>query len=256
MLIFKNMELLITTLVFLVGFNLLMFLPAFFFKTDKLTDLSYAISFIVVSLFLFFKSSMTSVHTVLLIMILLWAFRLGTYLFIRINKTGKDSRFDGMRESFWKFSRFWLLQGFSVWVIMLAAISSFSMSDISFSILHALGISIFIIGLIIETVADYQKFKFKNNPENTGWTNVGLWKRSRHPNYFGEMLVWIGIFIYSAIYSSTLFIIIEAISPIYIITILLFVSGVPMLEKRYNKKYGDNPEYKKYKEETNLIIIK
>jgi steroid 5-alpha reductase family enzyme len=139
---------------------------------------------------------------------------------------------------------------------MLAAISSFSMSDISFSILHALGISIFIIGLIIETVADYQKFKFKNNPENTGWTNVGLWKRSRHPNYFGEMLVWIGIFIYSAIYSSTLFIIIEAISPIYIITILLFVSGVPMLEKRYNKKYGDNPEYKKYKEETNLIIIK
>jgi len=245
-----------TTLFFLIAFNLLMFLPAFFFKTDKLTDLSYAISFVAVSLFLFFESSMNNVHLVLLIMILLWASRLGIYLFIRINKTGKDTRFDGMREYFWKFSKFWLLQGFSVWVIMLAATSSFSMTEISFSIIHVLGLSIFIIGLIIETVADYQKFKFKNNPENTGWTNVGLWNRSRHPNYFGEMLVWIGIFIYSTIYSSTLFILIAVISPIYIITILLFVSGVPLLEKRYSKKYGDDPEYKKYKENTNLIILK
>ena len=256
MLIFKNMELLITTLFFLIGFNLLMFLPAFFFKTDKLTDLSYAISFAVVSLFLFIESSMNMVHLILLVMILLWAFRLGTYLFIRINKTGKDSRFDGMRESFWKFFRFWLLQGFSVWVIMLSSIVYFSMTSVSFSALHILGISIFVIGLIIETVADYQKYKFKNNKENTKWTNIGLWKKSRHPNYFGEMLVWTGIFIYAAIQTSTLSILVGVISPIYIITILLFVSGVPMLEKKYDKKYGDDPEYIKYKKNTNLIIIK
>jgi len=250
------MELLITTLFFLIAFNLLMFIPAFIFKTDKLTDLSYSISFIAVSLFMFIKSEQNVVQIILLIMILLWAIRLGVYLFIRINKTGKDKRFDGMRDSFWKFSRFWLLQGFSVWVIMLAAMFPFSNSGIDFSILHILGIVVFLIGLIIETVADYQKFIFKNNPKNTGWTNTGLWKRSRHPNYFGEMLVWIGIFTYSIIYSTTLGIVVGAISPIYIITILLFVSGVPMLEKKYDRKYGDNPEYKKYKKETSLIIIK
>ena len=250
------MELLITTLVFLIGFNLLMFIPAFIFKTDKLTDISYSISFIAVSLFLFIKSEQNIVQTVLLAMILLWAIRLGTYLFIRISKTGKDKRFDGMREHFWKFSKFWLLQGFSVWVIMLSATVNFSNDGISLSVLHILGVSIFLIGLVIETVADYQKFVFKSNSENTGWTNVGLWNRSRHPNYFGEMLVWIGIFFYSSIHLSTGLILIGVISPIYIITILLFVSGVPMLEKKYNKRYGDNSEYKKYKEKTNLIIIK
>lgn len=251
------MELILTTLIFLVGFNILMFIPAYLFKTDKLTDLSYSISFIIASVYLFLNSSQNLVHTILLIMILIWAIRLGTYLFIRINKTGKDSRFDEMRESFFGFLKFWLLQGVSVWVILLAAIISFSTKNIDFSILHSLGIAVWFIGLLIETVADYQKFKFKNNPENKGkWTDVGLWKRSRHPNYFGEMLIWIGIFIYCAIYSPLPNILIELISPIYIILILLFVSGVPMLEKKYNKKYGDNPEYKKYKENTNLIIIK
>jgi steroid 5-alpha reductase family enzyme len=250
------MELLITTLVFLISFNLLMFIPAFIFKTDKLTDISYSISFIAVSLFLFIKSEQNIVQTVLLAMILLWAIRLGTYLFIRISKTGKDKRFDGMREHFWKFSKFWLLQGFSVWVIMLSATVNFSNDGISLSVLHILGVSIFLIGLVIETVADYQKFVFKSNSENTGWTNVGLWNRSRHPNYFGEMLVWIGIFTFSIISLPTLNIIVSAISPVYIITILLFVSGVPLLEKKYDKRYGENPEYKKYKEETSLVIIK
>lgn len=251
------MDLLLTTFIFLVGFNLLMFIPAYLFKTDKLTDLSYAISFAVASIFLFLNSEQNTVHIILLTMILLWSIRLGTYLFIRINKTGKDKRFDGMRESFFKFFRFWLLQGISVWVILLAATASFSNSEIIFSKLHILGISIWFIGLLIETVADYQKFVFKNKPENSGkWTDVGLWSRSRHPNYFGEMLVWIGIFIYSAIDSTFVNILIELVSPLYIIFILLFVSGVPMLEKKYNKKYADNYEYQKYKENTNLIILK
>jgi steroid 5-alpha reductase family enzyme len=250
-------ELLLTTFIFLVGFNILMFIPAYFFKTDKLTDISYSISFVAAAIFLYINSAQNIVHLILLIMILLWAIRLGTYLLIRINKTGKDDRFDKMRESFFGFLKFWLLQGISVWVIMLAASVSFATSNIGFSSIHILGLAIWLIGLIIETVADYQKFKFKNNPENSGkWTNVGLWRKSRHPNYFGEMLIWIGIFIYCAIYSTIPNILIELISPIYIITLLLFVSGVPILEKKYNERYKDNPEYQKYKEETNLIIVK
>jgi steroid 5-alpha reductase family enzyme len=250
------MELLLTTFIFLVGFNLLMFVPAFIFKTDKLTDLSYSISFIAAAIFLFLNSSQNIVHIILLIMVLLWAIRLGTYLFIRINKTGKDSRFDGMREKFWKFIGFWLLQGISVWVILLSSTISFGGSEISFSSIHILGIAVWLIGLLIETVADYQKYQFKNNPDNKGkWTNTGLWKRSRHPNYFGEMLIWVGIFIYSSIYSTMPDILIAIISPIYIIGLLLFVSGIPPLEKRYDKKYGDDPEYQKYKRDTNLLII-
>jgi len=251
------MELLITTLLFSVGFNLAMFVPAYLFKTDKLTDFSYSLTFIAISIFLFINSDQNLVHQILLIMILLWATRLGTCLFIRISKTGKDSRFDEMRENFWKFLSFWLLQGVSVWIIMLASTVSFGISDIQFSKIHILGIAVWFIGLLIESVADYQKFKFKNNPENRGqWTDVGLWSRSRHPNYFGEMLIWVGIFIYSSIYSTLPYILIEIISPIYIIILLLFVSGVPILEKRYNEKYGNDPEYKKYKENTNLVILK
>jgi steroid 5-alpha reductase family enzyme len=239
-----------------VGLNMLMFIPAFIFKTDKLTDLSYAISFAMVSAILFFNSTQELGHILLLSMVVLWALRLGTYLFIRIRKIKRDKRFDGMRESFSRFFKFWFFQGVTVFVVLLAAIPYFSSTVIETSSLAIFGIVVFLFGLIVETFADLQKYKFINNPENKGkWIDEGLWHYSRHPNYFGEITLWTGVYLFTLSTISGLDAVVGIISPIYIAFIIIFVSGIPLLEKGANKVWGDNPEYQKYKETTSSLII-
>lgn len=244
---------------FSVAFNLLMFIPAFIWKTDKLTDLSYSLTFFAISvgLFLYFPISLATI--VLTSLVCLWAIRLGTYLFVRIHKMKKDDRFDGRRENFFSFINFWLLQGISVWFVMLSLITFYYLNpepgEYSFTLVSCVGMFVLLAGLLTETVADIQKYKFKNNPENKGkWIDSGLWHYTRHPNYFGEILVWVGLFVTILPFISGWLIIVAAISPIYIYTIIMFVSGVPLLEKKYNSRWADNPEYKKYKESTNLLI--
>ncbi|NDC94486.1 DUF1295 domain-containing protein, partial [bacterium] len=95
-----------------------MFVPAFIYKTDKLTDISYAVTFAVVAIAGFLRSEQMTLHKIVLLLVLMWSLRLGTFLFIRINKMKKDVRFDGMREYFFKFLRFWLLQGATVFVVL------------------------------------------------------------------------------------------------------------------------------------------
>jgi len=110
------------------------------------------------------------------------------------------------------------------------------------------------IGLILETIADYQKYTFKNDPTNHGkWIQCGLWKFSRHPNYFGELLVWWGLFIIAfGFLTGALWLTI--LGPIYLTLLLLFVSGVPTLENKYDQRYKDNGDFQRYKESTSLII--
>ncbi|MBN1168892.1 DUF1295 domain-containing protein, partial [Candidatus Woesebacteria bacterium] len=116
------------------------------------------------------------------------------------------------------------------------------------------GIMIWILGLIIEAVADQQKFTFKNNPKNKGrWIDTGLWKYSRHPNYFGEMFLWWGVFVFAIPFLNGLAWI-TILGPLYISFILIFVSGIPLLEKRYDEKYAVNEDYQNYKKATSLLI--
>lgn len=254
----------IETLAISLLINIFLFVPAYFLKTDKLTDFSYGLSFILLSVYLFLNSAQTWVDTIVMIMVLIWAIRLITYLLVRIMKIGKDNRFDKIRNNPVKFMGFWIAQGITVWVVMLSSIGFLgatkeamivNLNNINFDI-FLLGIIVYLIGLIIESVADYQKFKFKLKPENKGlWISSGLWKFSRHPNYFGEILIWLGVYIttISNINYSSLFI--GIISPIFIFVILRFFSGIPPLEKRYNERYSDNIDYKKYKDQTNLLIL-
>lgn len=232
-----------------------MFVPAFIFKTDKITDISYAVTFAVVAIAGYLRSDQTTLHKVILALVLLWSLRLGTFLFIRINKIKKDVRFDGMRDKFFAFLRFWLLQGLSVFVVMLAASLGFMQKDTNLTIVTYLGILIFLKGLAIESIADAQKFKFNSNPANKGkWIAIGVWKLSRHPNYLGEMMVWIGI--YLTVVSSLLpaGILWALLSPIYIVSLLLFVSGVPMLEKSADTKWGKDIKFVKYKKEVPVLL--
>lgn len=239
-----------------IGIQILFFIPAFLFKTDKLTDFSYGITFIVLSFTSFFMGEQKQGQLILLLFILIWAIRLVSYLFIRIRKIKKDQRFDQIRGNFLKFLKFWIGQGFTVWVILIPSLFYFNLFDAKQNIWWLIGGIIFISGFLIESIADYQKYKFINNPKNKDkWISSGLWYYSRHPNYFGEILIWTGIYIFTLGSLSLIKSLIGLISPLFITIILLFVTGVPILEKKSDQKWGDNKDYLNYKKRTNKIII-
>lgn len=226
------------------------------FKTDKVTDLSYGLTFIILGWFYFLMNNSPNVSQYLVIsLVTIWGLRLVIYLFIRILKIKKDKRFDGVRENFWLFARFWFFQGLAVAIIMLPSIVVLSSTKTLNSYrLTIFGFLVWLVGILIETIADQQKFIFKNNPNNRElWINSGIWKYSRHPNYFGEMLCWWGIFIIAIPFFSGL-LWLSAIGPLFITFILLFVSGIPPLEKKYNEKYKNNKKYQEYKKKTSLLI--
>lgn len=250
------MDVYILALFISLGINLLFFILASTFKTDKFTDFTYGLTFITLAIFFLLKNQTFYLSQVLLVaMVAIWGIRLIAYLLIRILKIKKDRRFNKIRENPLKFLQFWVFQGLAVWTIMLPSIYLLNKTESKLlSPVMVLGIFIWSFGLLIETVSDFQKFSFKNNPNNKNlWIQSGLWKYSRHPNYFGEMLCWWGIFIFALPFiqgSSWLTI----ISPLFITFILLFVSGIPPLEKRYNNKYADNKKYQEYKKRTSILI--
>lgn len=239
-----------------LGINLLFFLLASISKTDKFTDFTYGLTFIILTLLFLLKNQTFYGYQLLLaVMVILWGIRLITYLLARILKIKKDRRFDGIRENPLQFLRFWLFQGVAVWAIMLPSTYLLSMTkDKALSHVMGLGIMIWTLGLLIETVSDWQKFSFKNNSKNKDlWIQSGLWKYSRHPNYFGEMICWWGVFIFTLPFLQGLSWL-TIFGPIFITLILLFVSGIPPLEKRYDKKYADNKKYQEYKKRTSILI--
>lgn len=244
------------TLLIAVVLNLVVFLVAFSLKSDKLTDFTYGMSFISIVLYVVFRTDFESSHVALIsVLVGLWAIRLSVYLVSRIRKIKRDKRFDGMRESFLKFGRFWLLQGISAWVIMIPAIFILSSPDKSFSLSTFVGIAIWVIGFYFETVGDYQKYRFINNPKNKGqWIDQGLWRYSRHPNYFGEISMWVGIYIIAFPFLSPVESLIALVSPLWITILLVFLSGIPILEKGADKKWGEQKAYQEYKKKTPILI--
>lgn len=233
-----------------LGINILLFIPAFLFNTDKLTDLSYSLSFIFLVFLSFFLNTLHKLNILVGILILVWAIRLGTFLFIRIKNIKKDKRFNNIRNNFLKFLSFWFFQGLSVWIILLPFLF---FSNSNNPELFYFGILVWFTGFITESVSDFQKYQNKKKHPNN-FVSTGLWKFSRHPNYFGEILCWAGI--YLAVFPSLELIekIISLVSPFYIFILLRFISGIPILEKNANKKYKKNEQYQNYKNKTNLLI--
>jgi steroid 5-alpha reductase family enzyme len=238
-----------------VVINLLMFGFAYRFQSDKLTDASYAITFIVLAILYGLQSSKDHNSIWLLSrMAIIWALRIGGYLLYRVIKKGKDGRFDDIRENFWKFGRFWLGQALTVWVLLLPLGLTYSHS-VEGTNITIIGVILWLFGFVFEAIADAQKFRFTNNPTNKGrWIDIGLWHWSRHPNYFGEILVWIGIYLAAFSVLSPIGRIVALISPIFITVLLCFISGIPPLEKSSDKKWGSNPKYKTYKQRTSILI--
>lgn len=235
--------------------NLVMFLIAFRYKTDKLTDISYAASFFVIVLYGVLTHTMSDYKLALFGMISIWSFRLGGFLLIRIWNMGRDKRFDDMRDNFLSFGRFWLLQAITVWVVLIPSSFAFASDRPFVSDLSLVGIVVFMSGLVIESMADSQKFAFNKQSKNKNkWIDEGIWHYSRHPNYFGEILVWSGLYLYVFPGLTGFQPLVSLISPLFITSLLLFVSGVPILEKAADKKWGNQKDYQDYKRTTHLLI--
>ena len=224
-------------------------------KTDVVTDLSYSLTFVLLAIVLPLTGAAEPVQLVASLLVLVWAFRLGGYLFRRILRIKVDHRFDGIRDEPLRFARFWLLQAITVAVVMLPV--SYLLDRDRPPRLGAwsiAGATVWLVGLLVEAVADSQKAAFKAKEENRGrFVSTGLWRYSRHPNYFGEMLVWWGLFVYAVpVLHGAAFVVVAG--PLFITFLLLFGSGIPPLERSADERYGSDAAYRDYKRRTSILV--
>ena len=173
-----------------------LFIPAYINQTEKFFDLAGSLTYISLSIIgLLLSPGMHARSILLVLLIVVWAGRLGTFLFRRVHREGKDGRFDELKPNFLRFFNVWSIQG--LWVTFTAAaafvaITSNTQKDLG--IWAIVGTLVWIIGFGIEVMADSQKTAFRADPANKGkFIDTGLWSRSRHPNYFGEIVLWLGI---------------------------------------------------------------
>ena len=238
------------------------FIPAYVFQTEKFFDLTGSITYSGVFTYLIYLTASGSINanwgsTVIAVCVILWAGRLGTFLFSRIAKDGEDKRFRTIKPSPSQFFMTWTIQGAWVSLCSLCAITGIaSDTGIIINPIFYIGLFMFIGGFAIEIIADQQKTIFRAIPENRDkFITTGLWSRSRHPNYFGEIALWTGVALMS--FSSLSGIeFLTLISPIWTYLLLVKISGVRMLEGRGSVKWGDNKDYISYIENTPMVFIK
>ncbi|OWA51109.1 hypothetical protein BV898_15608 [Hypsibius exemplaris] len=252
-----------------VGMQIFFFIIAAVMKFDKVTDLAGGANFVVLAVLSFLLSQYYHARQIAVtLMVAIWGARLAAYCLYRIMKIGSDERFNGIRESLPKFAIFWVFQAvwvFSVSLPMLLVNSphwgspSIPVPEFG-TVADIVGTIMWIVGFLIEAVADHQKFLFRMNPLHNGrFCDAGLWSWTRHANYFGDILLWFGIF---TIQTSIMdprnpdhrWMRVGIISPLITMLLLLFFSGMPKLERGSDEKYGDLPEYQDYKNSVSPLI--
>jgi len=234
----------------------LAFIPARLFQTERFYDLTGSITYIAVTLAAISAATAPSgAQWLIAIMIFIWAGRLGSFLFRRIHAAGGDQRFDHIKVSSSRFFVAWTLQG--AWVVMTscAALTAIlSAEQTAVGVIYVMGAVMWVAGFVIEVMADRQKSRFRADPANAGrFINVGLWARSRHPNYFGEILLWAGIAVMAIPYlSSTQWVVM--LSPLFVYALLTRISGIPTLARRGQQLWGDDPTYQAYVANTPRLL--
>ena len=232
------------------------FIPAFIFQTEKFFDLMGSITYLTAILTVLYITDTRNISDYIIVAcIVLWAIRLGSFLFMRIHKAGEDRRFRDIKPNFTRFFMTWTLQGMWVSMCLLCVATAISSGIITNSIFY-IGLVIFIAGFAIEVVADNQKTVFRKNIANKDkFISTGLWAYSRHPNYFGEILLWFGIAIMSFSSLNGLQYL-TLISPIFVYILLVYISGIRILENNGYKKWGHLESYKEYLQNTPRLFFK
>ncbi len=237
------------------------FIPSYIAKTEKFYDITGTVAYIIL---LFIASKLTSAtfddnlhirSNIAIVLVLVWALRLGIFLFIRVIKVGEDRRFREAKKSFSKYLLWWSMS--ALWVFLTTANALtliINNTNIFNDVFFYFGITIWCVGFLFEVVADEQKRRFRANERNKDrFIRTGLWSISRHPNYFGEILIWVGM---GVIAFPTLqgWQYVTLISPIFIYFLLTRISGVNLLEDRAEKKWGGNDDYEEYKKEVPVLF--
>jgi steroid 5-alpha reductase family enzyme len=238
--------------------NWLVFIPSNAAKTEKYYDLTGSVTYISVTLIAVVLSDDLDARALIVAaMVAVWAARLGTFLFRRISRDGKDGRFDTIKTDPLRFFMTWTVQG--LWVLLTAAaawaiITAEQRHDLGW--VAFVGIAIWLTGFSIEVIADRQKSAFRKDPANQGrFIGTGLWAWSRHPNYFGEITLWTGVAVMALpILSGWRWVVL--ISPVFVYLLITRISGVPMLEKRADKRWGGQPDYEAYKANTPELVLR
>ncbi|WP_216378052.1 DUF1295 domain-containing protein [Arcanobacterium phocae] len=249
----------VVILVLLVfGIQWIMFVHSWLKSSDRFFDLTGSFTYICLTIFALVSSDISDFRSYLLgILVIIWATRLGAYLYRRIKSSGRDSRFDEILKSPSRLFLVWSLQGLWITLTALAAwIAITTTNSHPFGVVEAVGITLWLVGFSLEAVSDYQKSQFRMDPNNQGkFISSGLWSVSRHPNYFGEILIWIAVLV---IASPVLhgWDWIAIISPLFVFFLITKVSGIPLLEKKAEEKWGGQPDYVAYKKATPVLIPK
>jgi steroid 5-alpha reductase family enzyme len=234
----------------------LAFVPSYLQQTERYYDLTGSFTYISAIVLAVVLSGATDARTcVLLALVLVWAGRLGPFLFRRVRRAGKDDRFDEIKRLFWRLLMTWTLQGLWVSVTLAAALAAVTSAEHKgLDVFAFIGLALWVIGFALEATADLQKSRFRADPANKGsFVTSGLWAISRHPNYFGEITLWTGIAIIALpVLQGWQFA--TLISPAFVYLLITRVSGVPLLEKKADATWGGQDAYEAYKRRTPVLV--
>ena len=237
----------------------IVFIPAYMLRTERFFDLTGGLTYIlVVSIALALTPPLDARSGLLWLLVVVWAGRLATFLFARVRRAGKDSRFDDLKSTFLRFLNVWTIQGLWVSLTLAAALAAItSMTPTSAMALDGFtvaGLIVWGVGFAFEAVADNQKRRFRADPANHDrFISTGLWAWSRHPNYFGEIVLWTGIAIV-AVPALSGWQWVTLISPVFVYVLLTRISGIPLLEKKADATWGGQIAYERYKAETPVLV--
>lgn len=232
------------------------FVPSYLARTERFFDLTGAATYVTVTAGLAIASAPLDARSaVLTAAVVLWAARLGLFLFARVRRTGADARFEQIKTSGARFLGVWTLQG--VWIVLTAAAAWVAIAEgerVPMDAWAVAGMAVWVAGFVMEVVADSQKRRFARDPGNRGeFISTGLWAASRHPNYLGEIVLWTGIALI-AVPTLVGWQWLALVSPVFVTVLLTRISGVPMLEARASDRWGDRPDYQEYVRTTPVLI--